>query len=193
MKCAYLATAITLAVSVQAAAQQEQNQYVSGTNVYVCPDKTNKDRNYDCRVQGTKTPRFKQLPFVDRETGKRTLETVHAYIPLRCGEYGCAVVNNWQGFEQGELLGRGAPGIYLIDSGWYLDYDAEGKTTAYRMDVGPQRGQAAYAANTRPANYGKESCFDDEIASIQEEDPNFPISFDMMNEIRVGCGLPKEE
>jgi hypothetical protein len=62
------------------------------------------------------------------------------------------------------------------------------------MNVGPQQGHAPYAATeSRQDNHGKESCYDAKIAEIQEENSNFPISFDMMNELRAGCGLPAEE
>lgn len=39
----------------------------------------------------------------------------------------------------------------------------------------------------------EESCYTDMVAEIHKEDSNFPISFDMMNEIRAECGLPPEE
>ncbi|MDD0841167.1 hypothetical protein [Pseudomonas sp. Gutcm_11s] len=188
------ALSTTVVVGYYATAKDAQAAYVAGENVYVCPKVKNKNSTFDCRVAGEATPRFKQLPFVDRETGERYLETVHGYLPVYCSDLGCAVVNDWDGFKQGTLVGRGAKAHYLIDSGWYLDFNSDGDTTAYRSDVGPQQGQDAYASSKAlPANYGKESCYDEEVASILEDNPNFPISFDMMNEIRVGCGLPKEE
>lgn len=188
------ALSTTVAIGYFATAGDGQAAYVAGENVYVCPTVKNKNGTFDCRVAGESTPRFKQLPFIDRETGERYLETVHGYLPVYCSDQGCAVVNDWDGFKQGTLVGRGAKAHYLIDSGWYLDFNSEGNTTAYRSDVGPQQDQEPYVAGKAAADIGrKESCYDAKVAEILEEDPNFPINFDMMNEIRVGCGLPKEE
>lgn len=184
----------TVAIGYFATADDAQEAYIQGENVFVCPKVLNKNRTFDCRVAGEHTPRFKQLPFTRSGSGERYLKTVHAYLPVYCGDQGCAVVNNWDGFEQGTLVGRGATAHYLIDSGWYLDFNSEGDTTAYRSDVGPNQGQAVYASSkAHPDNHGKESCYDAKISEIQEENPNFPISFDMMNELRADCGLPAEE
>jgi antitoxin component YwqK of YwqJK toxin-antitoxin module len=38
-----------------------------------------------------------------------------------------------------------------------------------------------------------EDCYTDKVAEVHEENPNFAISFDMMNEIRAECGLTPEE
>ena len=189
------ALSTTVAVGYFAMAQDGQGPYVEGENVYVCPTVLDKNRFFDCRVAGERTPRFKQLPFIDNETGERFLKTVHAYFPVNCGQYGCAVINNWDGFKQGTLVGQGVYGRYLMDSGWYLDFDSSGKTTAYRSDVGPQQGHALYtkSSSNHASGYGTEACFDAMVTEIQEENPNFPISFDMMNEMRAECGLPPEE
>ncbi|MBI6944676.1 hypothetical protein JET76_25480 [Pseudomonas putida] len=82
-----------------------------------------------------------------------------------------------------------------MDSGWYLDFDSSGKTTAYRSDVGPQQGHALYtkSSSNHVSGYGTEACFDAMVTEIQEENPNFPISFDMMNEMRAECGLHVED
>lgn len=83
---------------------------------------------------------------------------------------------------------------FIVESGWYLDYDNNGHTTAYRVDVGPQRGYALYkASKSKDTNHGTEAWLDAIVAEIQEENPNFPISCDMMNEMRTECGLPLEE
>jgi len=149
---------------------------------------------HDCRPYGKNTPSSKPMPFINRDTGERFLRNTAGTLNLQCGEYGCALQNDVMGYTKGALIGKGSAGNYLIENGWYLDLDAEGNTVAYRNDVGPDQGQAPFGTSRpRPANYGKESCYDAKIAEIHEDDPNFPISFDMMNELRVDCGLPMEE
>lgn len=107
------ALSTTAAVGYFAMGQDGQGLYVEGENVYVCPTVLDKNRFFDCRIAGERTPRFKQLPFIDTETGERFLKTVHAYFPVNCGQYGCAVLNNWDGFKQGTLVGQGVYGRYL--------------------------------------------------------------------------------
>jgi len=149
---------------------------------------------HDCRPYGNNTPSSKQMPFINRQTGERFVQNAPGTLSLQCGAHGCALQNQVLGYTQGALVGEGTPGNYYVENGWYLGYDSQGKTVAYRNDVGPAQGQAPYGTSKpRPAKYGKEACFDDEIESIQAEEPNYPISFDMMNEIRAECGLPLEE
>lgn len=190
---ATLITAVT--ASNVATAQQREVDYVVGENVYSCS--TTKHRSigsYDCRPAGDRTPRIKRLPFIDTQTGTKTLEEVPGSLNVLCDQYGCATISNQPGFPKGTMMGKGANGYFIVESGWYLDYDSNGHTTAYRVDVGPQRGYAPYkASNSKDADHGTEACFDAMVAEIQEENPNFPISFDMMNEMRTECGLPPEE
>lgn len=191
---AVVALSATAFTGYFAFADGSQDIYVAGENVYTCPTTKGMFKEIDCRANGDRTPTYKRLPFVNSTTGVRTLEMAKAHLMVRCDEYGCASVADEQGFPKGTLTGSAAPGLYIVESDWYLGFDSAGSTVAYHMNVGPQQGHAPYAATESPQdNHGKESCYDAKIAEIQEENPNFPISFDMMNELRVGCGLPAEE
>lgn len=175
-------------------AEADENPYVYGENVFTCPTELDRNRNYDCRAKGENTPMFKNLPFVNVDTGVRTMENVHGYLPVRCSEYGCAVVTDMKGFREGTIVGEGGLGTYIVESGWYLGFDAEGKTVAYRMDTGPSHGLPPYgAASTRSMHYGEEKCYDVIIAEILEEDPNAVIPYEAIVELRATCGLTTEE
>ncbi|WP_313512338.1 hypothetical protein [Pseudomonas sp.] len=149
---------------------------------------------HDCRPYGKSTPSSKPMPFINRQTRERFVQNSAGTLSLQCGEYGCALQNDVTGYTKGALIGKGSAGNYLIENGWYLDFDTEGNTVAYRNDVGPNQGQVPFGTpRPRPADYGKESCYDAKIASAQEGDAEIAISFDMMNEMRSDCGLPTEE
>ncbi|MBJ7547562.1 hypothetical protein JHC42_12005, partial [Pseudomonas sp. OA3] len=101
---------------------------------------------YDCRPAGKNTPSQKQMAFINRETGERFVKHTAGTLTLQCGEHGCALQNEVDGYTPGALLGQGRQGNYLIENGWYLDYDAQGNTVAYRNDVGPKKNQAPFGS-----------------------------------------------
>lgn len=189
--CMAMLVSVLVGTSIPA---QADDGYQYGINVFSCATTKDQEGKYDCRVNGAKTERFKRLPFVSTTTGIRTMEVVHAYLPVYCDDYGCSSMVAMDGFPAGTIMGRGAAGVYIVESDWYLDYDTQGNTVAYRMDVGPQKGQALYgAAKPRPAHYGEEACYDAVIEQIRKNDPDVALPFDAIKERRSECGLTTEE
>ncbi|MDU9410015.1 hypothetical protein RTH74_20600 [Pseudomonas sp. zfem001] len=56
-----------------------------------------------------------------------------------------------------------------------------------------RRALAQSAYNQQNSSNQGEACYNEKLNAIHQENPNFPISFDMMNEMRAECGLPSEE
>lgn len=188
---ATLITAIT--ASNVATAQQREVDYVVGENVFSCS--TTKHRSigsYDCRPAGDRTPRIKRLPFIDTQTGTKTLEEVPGSLNVLCDQYGCATISNQPGFPKGTMVGKGANGYFIIESGWYLGYDSNGHTTAYRGDVGPDRGDAPYEPLVNIAKYGTDACHDDAVNAIESKTGAPLEDYYMIRQILEECGLPSQ-
>ena len=86
-------------------------------------------------------------------------------------------------------MGRGANGYFILESGWYLGYDAYGYTTAYRGDVGPDRGDAPYTPLVNRTKYGTEACYEDALAAYERQigKPNEEYYID--RQLQEECGL----
>lgn len=148
---------------------------------------------YDCRPSGKKTPTQKQMPFINRETGERFVRRTAGTLTMQCGEHGCVLQNEVDGYTPGALLGQGRPGNYLIENGWYLDYDAEGNTVAYRNDVGPKKNQAPFGSSKpRPKNYGKDACYEDAMDELERKFGVPNQDYYLERQILEECGLPSQ-
>jgi hypothetical protein len=193
-----LGLAAALSTTAAAVANASQEGYVEGENVYVCTE----PRTFplygprlisDCRVNGEKTTGWKEA-VVDGGNGKKLIGYVDATIFVKCSDKFCYSQWDHKGIPQGTQYGRSVPGLYLVESDWYIAVDENGNPTAYQEDVGPLHGQALFAkAQPGKGAYGTEACYQNAIDDIHEENPGFPISFDMMNEMRAECGLPSTQ
>jgi len=170
--------------------EAKADEYIFGHNYYPCSNNVVQG-HIDCRPAGEKTPLFKRVPFVNSQTGQRTLQNTNATVPVTCDNYGCAVnVDYIDGMPRGTMMGQAKAGHYLVEVGWYLDFNADGTVAAYVHGVGPMYNQPRFGeAPPKPANYGTEACYDDYVKDVQSEYPNMAISHDMMREWRQFCGL----
>ncbi|MAB99769.1 MULTISPECIES: hypothetical protein [Pseudomonas] len=87
------------------------------------------------------------------------------------------------------MVGKGANGYFIIESG-YLGYDSNGHTTAYRGDVGPDRGDAPYEPLVNIAKYGTDACHDDAVNAIESKTGAPLEDYYMIRQILEECGLP---
>lgn len=151
-----VALSATVFAGYIAFADDGQDIYVAGENVYTCPSTKSMFKEIDCRASGDRTPTYKRLPFVKNTTGVRTLKIAEAHLMVRCDEYGFASVADKQGFPKGTFMGSAASGLCIVESDWHLGFDSVCNTVAYYMNVGTQQRCAPYAATEScQDNHGK--------------------------------------
>lgn len=133
------------------------------------------------------TDQMEQATYTD-EQGVKRVATVRKYLGAMCKDNICSV----RGAQfNGEFVGHGPAGFYIIPRGWYLSPASDGSTVAYLMGTGPlYNGDAAEVSSNGITG---EACYEQKYAAFRQENgEDAMIIYDQINEWREQCGLPPE-